>query len=148
VAEELVPFGVGGGAVLFARPGGPALGDEGPVPADGFLAVDGLWPMVVLMSWWPRRIWAMWGGMPLRKLASVVKILRESWGLKMRGLPSVPVIPAPVRVVVRRSRMLPMAMGRFSRSAVPLEQRNSVYRSAISQRTWSRAGIGSGSPYE
>ena len=42
VAEELVPLGVGGGAVLFARPGGPALGDEGPVSADGLLGVGRL----------------------------------------------------------------------------------------------------------
>jgi hypothetical protein len=26
--------------------------------------------MVVLMSWWPRMSWAMWGGIPLR-IASV-----------------------------------------------------------------------------
>ena len=42
VAEELVPFGVGGRTVFFAGPGGPALGDEGPVAADGFLGVGGL----------------------------------------------------------------------------------------------------------
>jgi hypothetical protein len=74
VAEELVPFGVGGSAVLFARPGGPALCDEGAVAADGFLGVEFLYPMVVFMSSWSRMSWAMWGGMPLR-MASVVKTL-------------------------------------------------------------------------
>ncbi len=36
VAEELLPFGVGQGAVLPAGAGGPAAGDERPVAADGF----------------------------------------------------------------------------------------------------------------
>jgi hypothetical protein len=48
VAEELVPFGVGRGAVFFAGAGGPAAGDEGPVAADGFLGVDGLWRSQIL----------------------------------------------------------------------------------------------------
>jgi len=43
------------------------------VAVDGLFGVDGLWPMVVLMSSWPRTSWAMCGGMPLRR-ASVVKI--------------------------------------------------------------------------
>src|SRR5215471_9243030 len=42
VAEELLPFGVGRGAVFGAGPQCPAAGDEPPVPADDFLGVDGL----------------------------------------------------------------------------------------------------------
>src|SRR5580692_7751309 len=41
VAEELVPFGVGRGAVLFAGPELPPAGDERLVAADGFFWVDG-----------------------------------------------------------------------------------------------------------
>ncbi len=74
----------------------------------------------------------MWGGMPLR-MASVVKILRKSWGLKMSGLPSVPVIPAVVSAVVRRSRMLPMGMGRFSR---PVGRWNSRGMGGFQVRSW------------
>jgi hypothetical protein len=51
VAEELVPFGVGGGAVFLAGAQLPPAGDVGAVAVDGLLGVDGLWPMVVLMSW-------------------------------------------------------------------------------------------------
>jgi len=70
--------------------------------------------MVVLMSRWPRTSCAMWGGMPLR-MASVVKILRKSCGMKVSGLPSAPAMPAVASVMVRMSRMLPMGIGRFSR---------------------------------
>ena len=42
VAEELVPFGVGGGAIFLAGTGGAAAGDEGAVAVDHFLGVDGL----------------------------------------------------------------------------------------------------------
>lgn len=40
VAEELVPLGVGGGAVFFAGAELAAAVDEGPVAVDGFLGVD------------------------------------------------------------------------------------------------------------
>lgn len=36
VAEEGVPFLIGGRAVFLAGPGGPAAGDEGPVRFDDF----------------------------------------------------------------------------------------------------------------
>jgi hypothetical protein len=42
VAEELVPFGVGGAAVFLAGAQFPAAGDERPVPVDGLFGVDGL----------------------------------------------------------------------------------------------------------
>ena len=42
VAEELLPFGVGGGAVFLAGAQGTAAGDEGPVAVDDFLGIDGL----------------------------------------------------------------------------------------------------------
>jgi hypothetical protein len=42
VAEELLPFGVGRGAVFGAGPQRPAAGDERAVPADDFLGIDGL----------------------------------------------------------------------------------------------------------
>jgi hypothetical protein len=66
-------------------------------------------------------------------MASVVKILRQSWGLKMRGLPSVPVMPAPASQVVRRSRMLPMGMGRFYR---PVGRWNSRGMGGFLVRSW------------
>jgi len=50
MAEELGPFGVGGGAVLFGRPQSAAAGNEGPMAVDSLFRVDGLYPMVVLMS--------------------------------------------------------------------------------------------------
>ncbi len=77
--------------------------------------------MVVLMSAWPRRIWAIWGGMPLR-MASVVKILLKSWGRKSRGLPSVPVMPEEASAPRMRSRMPPAAIGCLCR---PLSRWNS-----------------------
>ncbi len=66
-------------------------------------------------------------------MASVVKILRKSWGLKMRGLPSVPVMPAPASALVSRSRMLPMAMGRSSR---PAGRWNSRGMGGFQVRSW------------
>ena len=42
VAEELLPFGVGRGAILFAGPELRSAGGERPLAADGFLGVDGL----------------------------------------------------------------------------------------------------------
>ena len=42
VAEELVPFLVGGDPVFGSGQQGPAAGDERPVAADDFLGVDGL----------------------------------------------------------------------------------------------------------
>jgi len=42
MAEEFLPFGIGGGAVFLAGPQRPAAGDECPVPVDDFLGVDGL----------------------------------------------------------------------------------------------------------
>jgi hypothetical protein len=41
VAEELVPFLAGGGAVFLAGAELAAAGDECPVAGDGFLGVDG-----------------------------------------------------------------------------------------------------------
>jgi hypothetical protein len=41
VAEELVPFGVGGGAVFFGGAELSAAVDEGAVAVDGFFGVDG-----------------------------------------------------------------------------------------------------------
>jgi hypothetical protein len=43
VAEEFLPFGVGGGAVFLGGPQCPAAGEEGQVGLDGFLGVGGLW---------------------------------------------------------------------------------------------------------
>src|SRR6266581_7734856 len=40
VAEELGPFGVGGGAVLFGRAQGAAAGDEGPMAVDSLFGID------------------------------------------------------------------------------------------------------------
>ena len=42
VAEELLPFVVGGGAVFLAGPQCAAAGDERPVAVDDFFGVDGL----------------------------------------------------------------------------------------------------------
>jgi hypothetical protein len=56
VAEELVPFVIGRAAVFFARPQGASASDEGAVAVDGFLRIDGLYPMVVLMFLCPNRI--------------------------------------------------------------------------------------------
>jgi len=42
VAEELVPFGVGRGAVFLAGAQFAAAGDERPVAVDDLLGVDGL----------------------------------------------------------------------------------------------------------
>jgi hypothetical protein len=42
VAEELVPFGVGGHSVLFAGSHRAPTCDEGTVPVDHFFGVDGL----------------------------------------------------------------------------------------------------------
>ena len=42
MAEELLPFGVGGGAVFLAGAQGPAAGDECPVTVDDLFGVDGL----------------------------------------------------------------------------------------------------------
>ena len=42
VAEELFPFGVGGGAVFLAGAQLPPAGDEGAVSVDGLLGVDSL----------------------------------------------------------------------------------------------------------
>ena len=42
VADELGPFGVGGGAVFLGRAQRAAAGDEGAVAVDGFLGIDGL----------------------------------------------------------------------------------------------------------
>ena len=56
----------------------------------------------------------MCGGMPLR-MASVVKTLRKSWGQKVRGLPSVPVMPEAASAPRRRWRIPSAEMGRFSR---------------------------------
>ena len=67
----------------------------------------------------------MCGGIPFM-IASVMKILRKSWGVKCSGLPSVPVIPAPASAPVRRSRMPSAAIGRFSRPT----------------RRWNSSGIG------
>src|SRR5205823_1697728 len=41
MAEEFLPFGVGGRAVFLAGAQGPAAGDECPVSVDDFLGVDG-----------------------------------------------------------------------------------------------------------
>ena len=41
VAEEFVPFGVGGGAVFGGGTQGAAAGDEGPVAVDDVFGVDG-----------------------------------------------------------------------------------------------------------
>src|SRR5213078_2020746 len=41
MAEELLPFGVGGRAVFLAGAQGAAAGDECPVSVDDFLGVDG-----------------------------------------------------------------------------------------------------------
>ena len=41
VAEELLPFGVGGGAVFLGGPQCPAAGEEGQVGLDRFLGVGG-----------------------------------------------------------------------------------------------------------
>ena len=81
VAEELFPLGVGGGAVFLAGAQLPPSGDVGAVAVDGFLGVGGLWRSQI------------------SQLSS--KSLRKSWGLKMRGLPSVPVMPAPASALVR-----------------------------------------------
>jgi hypothetical protein len=40
VAEEFLPFGVGGGAVFLAGAGGSAAGDEGAVSVDDLLGID------------------------------------------------------------------------------------------------------------
>jgi hypothetical protein len=125
VTEELLPLGVGGGAVFLAGAELAAAADEGAVAVDGFLGVDRLWPMVVLMSSCPSMSWAMWGGMPLR-MASVVKTLRKSCGQKVRGLPSVPVMPEAARAPARRLRIPSAGMGRFSRP----------------MRRWNSSGIG------
>jgi hypothetical protein len=42
VAEELFPFGVGGGAVFLCGPQCPPSGEEGQVGLDGFVGVGGL----------------------------------------------------------------------------------------------------------
>src|SRR5215471_10812481 len=42
MAEELLPFLVGGGAVFLAGAQRPAAGEEGPVGLDGLVGVDGL----------------------------------------------------------------------------------------------------------
>ena len=42
VAEEFLPFLVGGDAVFFARAQGPAAGEEGQVGLDGLVGVDRL----------------------------------------------------------------------------------------------------------
>jgi hypothetical protein len=42
VAEELFPFGVGGGAVFLGGPQCPAAGEEGQVGLDRLVGVDGL----------------------------------------------------------------------------------------------------------
>ena len=41
VPEEFVPFRVGGAPVFLAGAQGAAAGDEGAVPVDGFLGIDG-----------------------------------------------------------------------------------------------------------
>jgi len=40
VAEELVPFGLGGSTVFLAGAQLAAAGDERPVAVDGFLGID------------------------------------------------------------------------------------------------------------
>jgi hypothetical protein len=42
VAEEFLPFGVGGDAVLLAWAQGPSAAEEGQVSLDGLLGIDGL----------------------------------------------------------------------------------------------------------
>src|SRR4051794_4361467 len=42
VAEEVLPLGVGGSAVLLGGPQGAAAGDEGAVGFDGLGGVDGV----------------------------------------------------------------------------------------------------------
>jgi hypothetical protein len=61
VSEEFVPFRVGGPPVFLTESKAAAAGDEGPVPVDGFLWVEGFYPRVALMSLCPNRICAMWG---------------------------------------------------------------------------------------
>jgi hypothetical protein len=41
MAEELVPFRIGGRTVFGAGACSPAAGDEGPVPVNDFFRVDG-----------------------------------------------------------------------------------------------------------
>ena len=83
VAEELVPFGVGRGAVFLAGPQRAAAGDERAVAGDDFLGVDGL---------------VSHGGVDVAvpgdelgdvrrhavMMASVMNILRKSWGEAQR----------------------------------------------------------------
>jgi hypothetical protein len=92
VAEELVPLGVGGGAVLLAGARLPAAGDVSAVAVDGLLGIDGLVAHGGVDVGVAGEDLGDVGRMPLM-IASVVKILRKSWGRKSRGLPSVPVMP-------------------------------------------------------
>ena len=48
MAEELLPFGVGGGAVFLPGTGGPPPGDEGTVRRDDLFGVDRLWGSQIL----------------------------------------------------------------------------------------------------
>ena len=49
-------------------------------------------------------------------MASVVKILRKSWGQNASGLPSVPVMPDAARAPLRRPRIPAVGIGLFSRA--------------------------------
>jgi hypothetical protein len=80
VAEELFPFGVGGGAVFLGGPQCPPSGEEGQVGLDGFVGVGGFVAEGDVDVAVPAITWAMCGGSPLR-IASVRNILRKSWGV-------------------------------------------------------------------
>ena len=80
VAEEFLPFFIGGDAVFFAGPQSAAPGQEPQVGLDGFVGVDGLvadCDVDVLVAC--DDLGDMWGN-PFR-MASVIKILRKSCGV-------------------------------------------------------------------
>jgi len=60
--RNLAPFLLRGHAVLGAGTQLPPASDEGSVSVDHLFGVDGLYPMVVLMSRCPATSWAMCGG--------------------------------------------------------------------------------------
>ena len=78
VADELGPFGVGGGAVFLAGAQRAAAGDVGAVAVDHFFGVDGLVSHGGVDVAVAGDGWAMCGGMPCA-MASVMNNRRKPW---------------------------------------------------------------------
>jgi hypothetical protein len=113
VAEELLPFLIGGGAVFLAGAGCAAAGDKGAVAVDDLLGIDGFVAHRGVDAAMADHELGDVGWHPVHDRVGDEQAPEVVW-CELSGWLLVPVRPVRTRASLSRARMPEIGIGRFS----------------------------------